>query len=181
MHCPKCGQLQISDEIRFCSKCGLPLAGIAEVLAHGGTIPGSFSRSEASPRRRGVLQGLFIFFLSFLVVPVIAMITIGLDVEPIGVAISAILLTMGGLLRVAYALMFESSTPVHLSGMPAGTRALNDGFPGRGQVQALPEGITVPVSAYSAPAPGTWRDTNDLTKQPASVTDSTTKLLDTDR
>ena len=32
MYCPKCGQQQVSDEMRFCSRCGLALTGLAEWL-----------------------------------------------------------------------------------------------------------------------------------------------------
>ena len=35
MYCPNCGQQQISDEMRFCSRCGLALSGLMEWLAGG--------------------------------------------------------------------------------------------------------------------------------------------------
>ena len=39
MHCPSCGQQQISNETKFCSRCGMPLGIVAEVVAHGGYLP----------------------------------------------------------------------------------------------------------------------------------------------
>ena len=39
MFCPSCGQQQISSETKFCSRCGLPLGLIAEVLSYGGYLP----------------------------------------------------------------------------------------------------------------------------------------------
>ncbi|HAF15758.1 MAG TPA: zinc ribbon domain-containing protein, partial [Blastocatellia bacterium] len=36
MYCPKCGQQQASDAVRFCSRCGFLLEGTAAVLATGG-------------------------------------------------------------------------------------------------------------------------------------------------
>ena len=40
MYCPKCGQQQVSDNTRFCSRCGLPIDVLAEWLAGGGVKPG---------------------------------------------------------------------------------------------------------------------------------------------
>jgi len=171
MHCPKCGQQQVSEETRFCSRCGFILTGVAEVVAKGGVIPeqrtGIVGNSD-SPRRRGVMQGLFIFLLSFLVVPLVAIISLGLDVDPYGVVISALLFGVGGLLRIAYALMFEPAMPNSAAQANMLTESANR--------TALPPSHSTPASAYTSPA-GSWRDTNDLQREPASVTDNTTKLL----
>ncbi|MCA1621121.1 MAG: zinc-ribbon domain-containing protein, partial [Acidobacteria bacterium] len=35
MFCPRCGQ-QAAEEVRFCSRCGLPLGAAAEIVASGG-------------------------------------------------------------------------------------------------------------------------------------------------
>ena len=32
MYCPNCGQQQVSEEMRFCSRCGLALSGLTEWL-----------------------------------------------------------------------------------------------------------------------------------------------------
>jgi len=174
MHCPKCGQQQVSEETRFCSRCGFILTGVAEVVAKGGVIPEQrtgIAGNSDSPRRRGVMQGLFVFLLSFLVVPILTIISIGLDIEPYAVVISALLFGVGGLLRIAYALMFESAIP----NIPAQTNVLTESD----NRTALPPSQSIPASAYTSPA-GSWRDTNDLQREPASVTDNTTKLLQTE-
>ena len=36
MFCPKCGGEQASDEMRFCSRCGMPLGGVADLLSNEG-------------------------------------------------------------------------------------------------------------------------------------------------
>ncbi len=174
MHCPKCGQQQISEETRFCSRCGFLLTGIAEVVASGGLIPeqrSGITGTSNSPRRRGIMQGLFIFLLSFLIVPITAMISIALNIEPFLVAIAAVLFGVGGLLRTAYAFMFESGAPRSTFN----ERLLSEAR----SPAALPTSQSIPASAYTSPA-GAWRDTNDLQHQPGSVTDSTTKLLQKD-
>lgn len=175
MHCPKCGQQQISEETRFCSRCGFLLTGIAEVIARGGFIPepktGIAGKSD-SPRRRGIMQGAFLFLLTFLVVPILVMISIALNLEPFAPVIGVFLFGVGGLLRIAYALMFESGAP-----KVASTR--DNVFPESSGAAALPPSQSVPASAYTSPA-GAWRETNELQHQPGSVTDSTTKLLQKD-
>ena len=35
MYCPKCSQLQISEEMRFCSRCGFALGAVRELVASG--------------------------------------------------------------------------------------------------------------------------------------------------
>ncbi|HEX6126511.1 MAG TPA: zinc ribbon domain-containing protein [Pyrinomonadaceae bacterium] len=178
MHCPKCGQQQISEETRFCSRCGFLLTGVAEVVANHGLVPtqqSGLTGNSGSARRRGIKQGIFLFLLTFLVVPITVMISIALNLEPFLPIISVILLGIGGLLRIAYALMFESGVGTAAA---AGTTTLQGMPDHRG---ALPPQQSIPVSAYTSPAAGSWRDTSDLQHQPpGSVTDSTTKLLQKD-
>ncbi len=39
MYCPRCGEQQSSGNLRFCSKCGLPLGLVSEVVSNDGTLP----------------------------------------------------------------------------------------------------------------------------------------------
>ena len=170
MHCPQCGQQQISDETRFCSRCGFLLTGISEVVANGGVVPSKppgLMGTIDSPRRRGVKVGLFWALLSFIVVPLMAMLSIALDIPPYLVVGSVFLFAGGGILRMVYALMFESG----VSGV-----SMQTAMPAPENRAALPPTQSIPVSAYTSPA-GAWRDTNELQHTPGSVTDSTTKLL----
>ena len=176
MHCPTCGQQQVSDQTRFCSRCGFPLAGVAEIVANHGLVPArktGLIGTLDSPRRRGVKQGVFVFLLTFLIVPILALLSLALNVEPFMPAIGAFLFGIGGILRIIYALLFDSATANRVD-IPA-TLVSPVGAENRG---ALPSSYSVPASAYTTPAAGSWRDTNDLQhQQPGSVTDSTTKLL----
>ncbi len=113
MHCPKCGQQQVSDEIRYCSRCGLLLTGISAVVANNGELPASSAASgkKDSPRKRGVKQGAIIFLLAFLFVPLLALFHLLTGTEPF-LAVGAMILFAGGtILRVAWALLFESGEP----------------------------------------------------------------------
>jgi hypothetical protein len=174
MHCPKCGQLQVSDDTRFCSRCGLLLTGVAQVVAQGGALSPANTgvpKGVTTPRNRGLKKGLFIFLLAFLVVPILTIISVALNIEPYAVVLSAVLLTVGGMLRAAYALMFESNMPIFETSTSSDSANL---FSGSHTAGALPP---VQADLYVSPA-GNWRDTNDLVdKRPPSVIDSTTKLL----
>jgi len=176
MFCPACGQERISEETIYCSRCGYLLTGTADLMAIGGVIPTAAPTKgfrSPTPRNRGLKQGLFIFLLTFLIVPLISILTIAVHAPPFGVAIAAILFSVGGLLRMSYAMMFESNetSPLAVSGASSIPRSVAGPAPGLG----------LPAPAYRSPGDiprgaGSWRDTNDL--QPVSVTDNTTQLLE---
>lgn len=180
MHCPKCGQLQISEETSFCSRCGLLLSGVAEVVANDGQLPGVTSQTgkkRSSARTRGLKQGVFILLLALLLVPLAGMLSIALDSEPFIAGFFAVLTTMGGFLRIVYALMFESGEPGSATieqQLLAGTKTVLGRKP---EQQSLPAATTPDAAVYASPRSGKWMDTNDLAREPASVTDNTTKLL----
>lgn len=179
MYCPQCGQERISDATNYCSRCGFLLTGATELLDTGGIIPRlplKSGPSSSSPRSRGLKQGLFLFLLTFLIVPIIAIITVANDAEPYFVAVASIVLTVGGLLRMLYALMFESTEPGDPTLEESTAAAAREMLKRRAKSKTLPPQQSIPARSYDFPSAGHWRDTNDL--QPASVTDSTTKLLE---
>jgi len=179
MFCPRCGQEQTSNETRFCSRCGFLMTGVGALVANDGILEAlSVSKSGKvdTPRRRGIKKGLFIFMLAFLVVPLLAILTLMVGAqEPFAVVIALILLVAGGLLRVAYAMMFESSEPTGQSVEQAVYETAQNVLSGSRNQNALPPQQSIPTSSYMPPKQGNWRETNDL--EPSSVTDPTTKLL----
>ena len=82
MYCPNCGQQQVSDEMRFCSRCGLALSGLPEWLA-GNRVPlvrREEPRSEPmSPRRKGMRRAAKLMFFSGVLFPIFLAISIGVD------------------------------------------------------------------------------------------------------
>jgi hypothetical protein len=96
-------------ETTYCSRCGFLLTAVGELLQTGGRsrfAPYTTEIRPQSPRKRGLKQGLFLFLLTFLVAPLMGMISMALDIEPFGVGIAVVVCFIGGLLRMAYALMF---------------------------------------------------------------------------
>lgn len=181
--CPQCGQQQISDETRFCSRCGFSLVAVAEIVARGGAMPDSLlppDERPISPRKRGLKQGLFIFLLTFLFAPLTGMVSMLLNIRPFAVGIVAVLCMMGGLLRMVYALMFESRYPGGATLEQNVLAAKQNLLKGKPQVNALPPEQSIPASDYVSPNAGNWRETNDLAT-PSSVTENTTRLLEKDQ
>jgi ribosomal protein L37E len=39
MYCPKCSQQQVSEEVRFCSRCGFSLSAVRELIAGSESAP----------------------------------------------------------------------------------------------------------------------------------------------
>ncbi|MGI8882932.1 MAG: hypothetical protein ACR2IA_01640 [Pyrinomonadaceae bacterium] len=177
MFCPNCGQEQISRETKFCSRCGFLMIGVTDLIANGGNLPAVIADAQAmSPRKRGIKKGLFIFMLSFLIVPLVTIFSIMIHVEkPFAVIITALLLTVGGLLRMAYAIMFEANAPDANTLEASALQTARNFLGRRKQSDELPPQQSIPVNNYMPPMQRNWRDTNDLS--PTSVTDNTTKLL----
>lgn len=179
MFCPRCGQEQISNELRFCSRCGFLMEGMMEVVMNGALPLTFFDKSNPkaiSPRKKGVTQGGMLMLSGVLIVPLLAILSDALNFGEMIVAISAIITFVGGFVRLIYALIFESGVPV-----VSKDEGLLDAFKqnliekAKGKKE-LPPQQTEPVSTYVPPQQGNWRDTKDLVK--TSVTENTTKLLD---
>lgn len=175
MYCPSCGQENTTHETRFCSRCGFLLTGTYTLLQSGGVDPNASvtTKSKTSPRNRGLKKGLFIFLLTFLIVPIVAIISVAANLrQPVVVVIVAILLFVGGLLRMAYALLFEE----HYETAPSpGDDLLSAAQLHMNRVVSLPAAQSIPVDAFTSPRAGNWRDTNDL--EPTNVVEGTTRLI----
>lgn len=182
MYCPTCGQQQAAENVRFCSRCGFLLTGVSEVIANNGMIPANYAQitemPQDSPRKRGVKQGAMVLLVGMLLIcPLIAMIHIATNTEPFVAAIAAIISFWGGILRMIYAMMFESKYPTGKTLEQKVVEQTQKILGNKQTQQVLPPQQSIPATDYVAPTAGSWRTTNDLV-QPSSVTDSTTKLLE---
>lgn len=176
VYCPRCSQEQISNETRFCSRCGFLMTGIAEIVFQGG-VPQQLEpigEKQASPRRRGLKQGGGLFLLGVFIVPFVAILAQMLKFPEEIIALFAVVFFLGGILRMIYAL-FESSNPAGKTLEENVFQTAQTLLKKNPQPNALPPSQSVPASSYIPPTQGSWRDTNDLT--PTSVSESTTKLL----
>jgi len=63
MYCPRCGHQTISDELRFCSYCGLKLGVIKASLSECEDLPATtVSSVSAPPRQRDINIGVILMF-----------------------------------------------------------------------------------------------------------------------
>ena len=180
MHCPRCGQQQISNETKFCSACGFQLAIVSELLVNGGVLPqlaALQSKSTLFNKKNGVMFSVawFIFFTLFL-----TSVWGILEVDQLA-GLSAVTGVFGALFILISSLVFLPSSkqfsklPMHQMPLPQPSTLY-----GNTNVTALPPQRQQPANEYAAPA-GSWKapDTGDLVR-PGSVIEGTTKLLKRD-
>ncbi|HEX6717438.1 MAG TPA: zinc ribbon domain-containing protein [Pyrinomonadaceae bacterium] len=168
MYCPNCGQQQMSDEMRFCSRCGLALSGLAEWLAEG-RLPvtrADEAWASESPRRKAMRRATKLMFFSGVLLPVCLVLSlISNHGEPMVVPFVVFFVSLVWLL---YARLFSDKTaPLNIQAAP--TSVLRS----ETTRSSLPPATNIPM-------PGVGRQqvrTNDLAGPP-SVTEHTTRLLD---
>lgn len=179
MHCPNCGQQQISLDIKFCSRCGFPMALIPDLLANGGTLPNFNApggKKKFWTRKNGIfLSIMWVLFCWFLMAPICGVI----DFEE-GAAFFGIVGFFGGVFGVVTSLFFLESSKIQYqysmqNQMQPG--ALPNAYQ---QYGALPPQQSIPADQYIQP--GHWKapDTGQFA-QPGSVVDGTTKLFEKDK
>jgi len=183
MYCPKCSQLQLSDELQFCSRCGLPLSDVKQILSPGKSNlrQAENSADKLSPRQKGIRQGAILMLLSVILVPAYILLAALFPAQdrlvesavsdtPFEKISQAVLLTifMVGLARMLYARIFqpvaipvESDPEIAQLGSSSSTRA-------------LPPAQSIPVSGF-----GSWRANTGEVKS-SSITEHTTKSLNLD-
>jgi hypothetical protein len=166
MHCPRCGQQQVSSDIRFCSRCGFALAGVTQLLASGGTAELQPAAQIESPRRKGVKQGALLIFIALAVAPILGMAL----AEVGGVMIGTLFLA--GMLRMVYAALFQEGARRPLPPVP---------FHAPQQLPPPPRQELFPP-AYAPPVdlPRERVNTAEIV-QPPSVTENTTRHLERER
>lgn len=168
MYCPNCGQQQISDEMRFCSRCGLALTGLTDWLA-GGSPPAKRADkpqvSEASPRRKNMRRAAKLMFFSGVLFPVFLVISLAVDEG--GPMVVPFLIFFVSLVWMLYARLFSDNT-VPVMNQAAQTTVLGP-IPAR---SSLPAATTTNI-----PNAGRHQVRTNELAQPPSVTEHTTKFF----
>jgi hypothetical protein len=178
MYCPNCGQQQISDEMRFCSRCGLALGGLKEWLAGGG-LPAKRTEGVAvepvSPRRKGIRRAAKLMFFSGVLFVIFLVISLAIEEGAPLIFPGAVFFV--ALVMMLYARLFSDNAA------PAGSPLVHTPAIHTPVVQSPlgadpTRGALPPAVPTAMPTLAKQRvRTNELT-QPPSVTDHTTKLLD---
>lgn len=177
MFCPRCGQQQISDQTKFCSRCGLQLGLVAELLEHGGFLPqlNELYKGKAGlfTRKNGVIATILWFIFFVMMLPAFFGIAGADEVA----AVSAVFGVFTSLMILIVSLAFLRSSKKTLE-LPAANipSAAPTGLYGNPAIGALPPQHSQPVSIY-APPEGAWRSNSADLARPGSVTEDTTRLL----
>jgi len=178
MHCPRCGQQQISEQTKFCSRCGFQLGLVSELLENGGFLPqlAELHKGKTSifTRKNGVIFTVLWFIFWVMMMPAF----FGMANEDDAAGVSAVFGIFSSLmfLIISLALFRRAPRAYELAAhqMPPMQQQHLYANPAAG---ALPPQQTQPATSYMPPE-GSWRapDTGDLVR-PGSVTEGTTKLL----
>ena len=157
--------------MRFCSRCGQALSGLAEWLA-GVQLPAqrkvelSVSTPPPSPRRKGIRRAAKLMFFSGVLFPVFLVISLAVDEG--GPMIFPVILFFVSLVMILYARLFSDKTTPAIN-QSARTVVLE----ATSARTALPPPTSIPIAGRQQVR------TNELA-QPPSVTEHTTRLLDND-
>ncbi|MER3430597.1 MAG: hypothetical protein C4324_06045 [Blastocatellia bacterium] len=173
MHCPRCGQKQISREVKFCSQCGFRLPIVARLLENDGTLPeiAESSKSGIFTRRNGIF--FTILWLIFWLIMLPAFFGI-LNAEFL-VAASAVFGLFSSVMLLVISIAFlppngrsmeyaKSKLPTQLE--------LPHKQAGEGALVANAQESGADLAAFSRHRRGPFRPT-----EPSSITEMTTKLL----
>ena len=179
MHCPRCGQQQISDQTKFCSRCGFQLGLVSELLQNGGFLPQLAElykgKSTIFTRKNGLIFTVLWFIFFVMMMPAF----FGLADVPEAAGVSAVFGIFSSImfLIISLALLKRAPRAYEL----AANQMPGPSLYGNPAMAALPPQQAQPVSTY-VPPEGAWRapDTGDLVRRPGSVTEGTTKLLKKD-
>lgn len=181
MYCPRCGEIQSLGNLRFCSKCGLPLGLVSEILSNDGTLPQLeefySKKGKVITRKNGIFFSIiwFVFFI-LLLTPFWAI----MDVDELA-GISSIIGVFGSLLIFLYSLFFLAKPPkdsLNQALIQNNNTAPQNLSSQQTQQNVLPPQQTQAARDFVAPSPASRKsyDTGDLV-EPGSVTEDTTKLL----
>jgi len=168
MYCPNCGQQQISEEMRFCSRCGLALTGLAEWLAGGSMVVKRSDHAEiaaATPRRKNIRRAAKLMFFSGVLFCIFLVISIAIqDGGPMFIPFFVFFMSLVWML---YARLFSANTP-RLDYQAPQTTVLPQ-TPAR---SSLP-----PANTTSIPNVGRQQVRTNELAQPPSVTENTTRFF----
>ena len=164
MFCPKCGKRQLSDDIRFCAKCGLALEPARNSLTTGtGAIAQPNKIRGLSPKAKGILQGIAIIPGGIGVMAVIDIFYEALGAGMMaGLYSTLTMVVLAAIARILYAIFMEQG--------------------------ATPKGATTAPSQHDLPPVDSRLEMNAAlsgaageTGAPRSVTEHTTRQLHSDR
>jgi hypothetical protein len=173
MFCPKCSQEQVTDETRFCSRCGFQLNVVKALLTEESFPPGplEIQKPDRSLRKRDLTIGAALMFVAAFI---FAVITVDMPPSHSARIICLIIAWLGLSLLINIKPLFQYLVRGDVS---ADKNSLSSGL---GNDTSLPNNYQAPAltSARNIPADLMMpvRHTAEMA-QPPSITEPTTNLL----
>lgn len=160
MFCPKCSAKINSGETKFCSKCGFTVKSVRQILENGGA-----DENEITPFQKGLRTGVKFLLLALILLPVFQILSGFFPPDDRLVESSPssswfdflgntvlFALTLSGIARIFYALVFERGVKINNSESENTIRQIN-----AKEQNALPPQSDIPVSDF-----GKWKTTDEL-------------------
>ncbi len=173
MYCPKCSQEQVSDETRFCSRCGFQLNVVKALLTDDSALQSAeIQKPDRSFRKRDLTIGAALMFVFALIM---AILTVSLPPASsfriiylvIAWLVLSVLINIKPMIQYFMRTENNASDEKHL---PSKLQS-NFTFKGENQNAALPSAQSIPAD-FMMPAANTAEMVS-----PPSITESTTNLL----
>lgn len=173
MYCPQCSQQQISDEMRFCSRCGFPLTAVKELVSTGGEVNQEPTIQPVTKGFKGAKQATWIMIASMWVL-LIAGLLVAVDDDFAPLLIVPSLGFGFAFFRLLYAVFLEDRVRPREK---SGSSLVASTFPGRPiasmRHRELSASPGIPIVNFPSRGKGTAEVVH-----PPSVTENTTRLLD---
>ena len=173
MFCPKCSQQQVSDETRFCSRCGFQLNVIKALLTEDGlpqTPHTEIQKIDRLLRKRDLTFGaLFMFFFALIVAVITVDMPSAHSARIIFLVISWLVLT----LLINIKPIFQYFLQADSSAKDISTTETFSNLSTKIKHAALPSSHSIPAEDLIMPSINTAEMVS-----PPSITEQTTNLLD---
>lgn len=163
MYCPNCAQQHVSDEVQYCSRCGLSLPDLRE-LSGGQPKRKETSHETLTPRQKGMRLGAMLMALSVILIPAYILLAAlfpandrliesAVSDTPFEKISQAFLFTIFilGVVRLLYARFFQSGVADETTAAPGRLEASAN--------YSLPPAVDQPLTGF-----GTWRETGEIVK-----------------
>jgi len=174
MYCPQCSQQQISDEMRFCSRCGFPLGRVMQLVATGGepTTRKTPKKPERSPSMKGIRLGTWIILASLALSLFVGLLA-AMEEDFAVLLLPCAVIFLVGLLRLLYAVFVQDRREQQQKEVETNVVAAILGQTAPNVRYQLGQSTSLPVDSFTRPI-----KTTAEVVQPPSVTENTTRFLD---
>ncbi len=176
MFCPKCSQQQVSEEVRFCSRCGFSLGAVRELVVSGGVDEGEGKAGQLAPSQRNARKGAWLMLASLAITIFVGFLT-AVDDDLAVLLFLPFLVFILGFLRVLYGVFLADKRAARAKAKADSKKQVVPIQPGEpGAAARRPElspARVSPIENFS----GHRIETAEMVRPP-SVTENTTRLLD---